>query len=120
MRDHDAWDKNCETSDSFEAVSRLYWQSHPKLQQAALSACSRILRGQTAPPSKDPRLSLKELGQILHRHPSVLWRLGVVKQCGESFGGGRKLYREKEVVEYLKSDTALKYRAALRQKKRGH
>ena len=118
MRDHDAWGMECGISDSFEAISRLYWQSPPNLQQAALSACSRILRGQSSPPSKNPRLSLKELGQILHRHPSVLWRLGVVKHCGESFGGGRKLYRENEVVEYLKSGTALKYRAALRQKRK--
>jgi len=104
---------------SFQQCTELHWNASKERQNAGLKAWHNALLGsEDSPPRIEQRLSLKELAKVLHRHPSVLWRLGVVEHCGESFGGGRKLYRENEVVEYLKSGTALKYRAALRQKRK--
>jgi hypothetical protein len=103
---------------NFEACAKLHWSAPPDRQMAALAAWWAVLAGRPEQPVREPRLTLKELGRQLHRHPSVLWRLGVVEHCGESFGAGRKLYRELEVVAYLTSPACAARRAELRAARR--
>lgn len=97
----------------FETCAKLHFQSSPDRQRAALSAWHAALLVGSHSPVSERRQSLKAVAAEVGRHPSVLWRLGVVKHCGESYCGGRKVYRLSEVLAYLKSPMCEATRAEL-------
>jgi hypothetical protein len=100
---------------SLEECVTEYLKAGRDRQLAGLKAFLAALTGQneTAPPRKR-RMSLKAAAAEIGRHPSVLWRLGVVENCGESYSGGRKVYDPDEIISYLKSPECAAKREQLR------
>ncbi len=106
---------------TFELVLKLYFGALPSAQERALKVFHAALIGRdpwSSPAPPEPRLSLNAISRLLGKHPTQLWRLGVVDHCGESFGGGRKVYRIEEVLVYLRSPGCAQRREEIRAKRR--
>ena len=99
---------------NFETCAKLHWSLPTDIQEAGLLAWVNGLTGCPRAPVRELPISLKKLATEVGRHPSYLWRLGVVENCGESYGGGRKVYRASEVLVYLKSAECTRRREELR------
>jgi hypothetical protein len=109
------------TNLTIESVLKLYFGALPSAQERALKVFHAALIGRdlwSNPAQPEPRLSLKAISRLLGKHPTQLWRLGVVDHCGESFGGGRKVYRVEDVLAYLRSPGCAQRREEIRAKRR--
>jgi hypothetical protein len=84
----------------------------------AMEAALQALDGLKANPEVEEKyLSLTELTRVLgYKSPVTLWRMGI-QAVGESWGGGRKLYRVSVAKAYLQSPAALARRAELQAQK---
>lgn len=107
------------TTLNFEACSRAHLLASPERQEAGLRAWWTALTGEAQQATALRRLPLKEVAAEIGRHPTLLWRLGVVDNCGQQYGGGgRKVYTVAEVLDYLRSPACARRRAELQAKRR--
>lgn len=78
-----------------------------------LDAVRRALLGDRTP-TREPLMTLGEIGKAVRLGYSQLFRLGVPEHAADRTFGGRPRYRLSEVEAYLRSDACQARRAAIR------
>jgi len=102
----------------FESCAKLHWAASNSRQTEGLRAWWAALTRETPARSRAAAFTKKRRREV-GRHPTVLWRLGVVDACGKTYGaGGRKVYLLPEVQAYLQSSACAKRRAQMQTARR--